>query len=218
MPATWRSGADTAADLRPPELASLGGCDFVEDPSLDAREADAAWLPDPDALVALGPGVRDDDDPFSLWAIPGRKSLYHDGKRILLNSRLGRRVLRLAISLSLREGAPYAYAIPPGRPGPRAAAAELADALAGVPERRRGAAVSRTMLVHMRALQALDAENAGASEREIAALVLGSVDAGAAWNDSAARAQVRYLLQHGRALRDGGYRQLLRDSGEETAS
>lgn len=196
---------------------SPGGCDFLEDSRLDAREANAVWLPDPDALVALGPAVRDDDDPFSLWGIPGRKSLFHDGTRLLLNSRLGRRVVRLAISLALREGASYANTVPSRRPGPRAAAAELADALAGVPERRRGAAVSRTMLVHMRALQALDADKAGASEREIAALVLGSVDAGGAWNDSAARAQVRYLLEHGRALRDGGYRQLLREDGKGAA-
>lgn len=189
---------------------SLGGCDFLEDPRLDAREADIAWLPDPDALLALGPAVRDDDEPFSLWSIPGRKSLFHDGTRLLVRSRFGRRVVRLAISLSLSEGAPYAYAISPGRSGSRAAAAELADALAGVPDRRRGAAVSRTMLVHMRALQALDADKAGASEREIASLVLGPIRPDLAWNDSAARAQVRYLLRHGHALRDGGYRQLLR--------
>lgn len=197
---------------------SPGGCDFAEDPNLDARDADPAWLPDPDALIGVGPAVRDDDDAFSLWAIPGRKSIVHDGKRLLLKSRLGRRVVRLAVSLTLGEGQPYAYALPPGsRARERAAGAiDLAEAIAGAAERRAPSAVTRPMLVHMRTLQALDLKRAGASDRRIAELVLGASETDLSWNDSAARAQVRYLLRAGRRLRDGGYRGLLHAPGKES--
>ena len=68
------------------------------------------------------------------------------------------------------------------------------------------------MLVHMRALQALDAEADGASEREIAKIVFGAAEPGEKFNDSAQRANVRYLLKVGKRLRDGGYRDLLRPS------
>ena len=49
----------------------------------------------------------------------------------------------------------------------------------------------------------------GASERAIADLVFGPFDEPQSWNDSAMRANVRYLLDHSRYLRDGGYRDLL---------
>ena len=90
-------------------------------------------------------------------------------------------------------------------------AADLAEMLdnAASAHRGRGAVVSRSAVVHMRALQALDAEAAGASERDLARLIFGSAEADATWNASPTRAKIRYLLRHGRALRDGGYRQLL---------
>ena len=106
---------------------------------------------------------------------------------------------------------PFAYAVPAGardRSGFQAAA-DLDAALAGTPVKTRRPPVTRTDLVHMRSLQALDAEQAGASERAIAELVLGPFDEPESWNDSPVRAQVRYLLDHGRAYRDGGYRDLL---------
>ena len=164
--------------------------------------------------------MRDDEDLFSLWAIPGRKSIVHDGKRLLLKSRLGRRVVRLAVSLTLNDGQPYAYALPPGRRARERAAAitDLAEALTGVPERRAAGAVTRPMLVHMRTLQALDAKRTGASDRDIAELVLGFSEIDLSWNDSAARAQVRYLLRAGRHLRDGGYRALLHPAAKEKKS
>lgn len=163
--------------------------------------------------------MRDDDDAFSLWAIPGPKSIVHDGKRLLVKSRLGRRLVRLAVSLTLSDGAPYAFAVPPGRDrraqDARQATEQLIDVLHGVKLPRRGAALTRGQIVHMRALQALDAERAGLSERDIGEAVLGAVPGGDKWNDSAERAQIRYLLRHGRRYRDGGYRRLLRASGDQ---
>jgi hypothetical protein len=202
-----------------PDRRQPGGCDFAEDPTLDARDADPAWLPDPDALIGVGPAVRDEDDTFSLWAIPGRKSIVHDGKRLLVKSRLGRRMVRLAVSLSLRDGQPYAFALPPGRRARERAAAtvDLAEAIAGPPTPATAGGITRPMLVHMRTIHALDAKRAGASDREIAELVLGQTETDVSWNDSAARAQVRYLLRAGRRLRDGGYRTLLHPPGKEVS-
>ena len=195
----------------PPVAPSPGGYDFLEDPALDARTAEPIWLPDPDPLMTVTPAIVDGAAPFSFWALPGRKSLVHDGQRLLMRSTIGRRVLRVAVSLALGDGMPFAYAVPAGERGQRGlkAAAALDAMLAGAGTKPRKPAVTRSDLVHMRALQALDAEGDGASERAIAELVFGPLDEPESWNDSAVRASVRYLLDHGRGLRDGGYRDLL---------
>ena len=216
-PATGAIGSSIARhELLPNRRApigspSLGGCDFLENPTSDARAAEPVWLPDPDPLVAVAPAVVDAAEPFSIWSVPGRKSLVHDGRRLLLRTTLGRRVYRLAVSLSLGEGMPFAYATPSGPRGRRSlqAAAELDAALAGTALKPRAPPITRSDLVHMRALQALDAERDGASEHGIATLVFGAFDEPESWNDSAVRANVRYLLDHGRRFRDGGYRDLL---------
>jgi len=194
-----------------PAAPSLGGCDFLEDPALDARAAEPLWLPDPEPLVAVVPADLDEAAAFSLWSVPGRKSLVHDGRRLLLRTMFGRRVVRLAVSLSLGDGMPFAYAAPAGRRARRTleAAAELDAALADAPLKARSPPITRSDLVHMRALQALDAERDGASEHAIATLVFGAFDEPESWNDSAIRANVRYLLHHGRRFREGGYRDLL---------
>jgi len=157
------------------------------------------------------PADLDEAAAFSLWSVPGRKSLVHDGRRLLLRTMFGRRVVRLAVSLSLGDGMPFAYAAPAGRRARNTleAAAELDAALADAPLKTRSPPVTRSDLVHMRALQALDAEREGASELAIATLVFGAFDEPESWNDSAIRANVRYLLSHGRRFRDGGYRDLL---------
>lgn len=201
--------------MRRQEAPRPGACDFAEDPTLDAREAEPVWLPDPDALIGVGEAVRDDTDRFSLWSLPGRKSIVHDGRRLLVRSRLGRRVVRLALSLGVGDTTPFAFAMPPR--GVYPTEGDLA-AIGGALTGRNGALPSSTPLtrshmVHMRALLALDAEAGGASEREIAMIVFGETDRTPAWNGSALRANVRYLLRHGRAFRDGRYRELLRSIG-----
>ncbi len=135
----------------------------------------------------------------------------HDGRRLLLRTTVGRRVVRVAISLSLGDGMPFAYAVPAGLRARRSlhAAAELDAALGRAPLKPRKPPITRGDLVHMRGLQALDAEGEGRSERGIAELVFGNFEEPESWNDSAIRANVRYLLDHGRRLRDGGYRDLL---------
>lgn len=168
-------------------------------------------MADPDPLMVVAPADDDEAAVFSLWAIPGRKNLVHDGKRLLLRTTLGRRVVRLAVDLNLADGRAFAYAIPAGRRSAvkRKAAQDVEAALAGEAQAQFGTGVTRTDLVHMRAVQALDAHAAGASERDLALLLFPGRDT-EDFNDSALRAQVRYLLQHGRAFRDGRYRELLR--------
>src|SRR3546814_7271716 len=62
----------------------------------------------------------------------------------------------------------------------------------------------------MRALQALDGALAGASQRRIATVLFGEEDVAARWSpDGELRAQVRYLIQRGRAMMEGEYRSLL---------
>ena len=61
----------------------------------------------------------------------------------------------------------------------------------------------------MRALQALDAAAAGATEREIAELVFWESPPSETFNDSALRGHVRYLVDVGEKFRDGGYRDLV---------
>jgi hypothetical protein len=160
--------------------------------------------------LTIGPAFDDDAALFSLWSLPGGKSLVHDGRRLVVRTHLGRRDLRIALAPSLADGDPFAYAVPAGPRGRRGlqAAIEVDLALAG-DGRPPKPCVTRGDFVHMRALQALDAERDGASEREIATLVFGTAHTPEGWNDSALRANVRYLLNHGRAMRDGGYRDLL---------
>lgn len=156
---------------------------------------------------------------FSVWRIPGRKVLIGDGRRLLLLSIVGRRMLRLAIGAGLREGAPYAYTI---RAGPRAKAHWRAvENFIDHMERRhapRELAIerpSRLAIVHMRTLQALDGVLAGASQREIAAAIFGADRVARDWApDSELRAQVRHLIRRGRAFMNGEYRSLLGTASE----
>lgn len=128
-----------------------------------------------------------------------------------MRTAVGRRIVRLALDLSLADRRPFAYAIPAGRRSAvkRRAAEAVEAALHADAAAIAGGGVTRTDLVHMRALQVLDAQAAGASERDLATLLFPGRDT-EPFSDSALRAQVRYLIRHGRAFRDGRYRELLR--------
>jgi hypothetical protein len=66
--------------------------------------------------------------------------------------------------------------------------------------------VGRAALLHLRALQALDASQAGAHHRDIAEAVFGAEAVRARWTaDSELRAQVRHLLSRAQGLMRGGY-------------
>lgn len=69
----------------------------------------------------------------------------------------------------------------------------------------------------MRALLALDAKAAGASDLQIARTLIPSPQLSDAWSsDSAERALVRDALKRGRAFRDGRWRDLVWGAGRPT--
>nr|WP_246881463.1 DUF2285 domain-containing protein [Acidovorax sp. JG5] len=66
--------------------------------------------------------------------------------------------------------------------------------------------ITRASLLHLHALQALDAWQAGAHHRDIAGALFGVDSVGKRWTaDSELRAQVRHLLTRAEGLMRGGY-------------
>jgi hypothetical protein len=195
-----------------------------EDPDVDAFNAQPVWRPDPVGLVriAADDGEAFDTDRFSLWTMAGRKSLLHDGRRLLLSITLGTRVLRISVASELRDAEAFAYVIPAG-PAARMrwrgvehylAVLRAAEPVAPYAVHSRP---GRLVTLHMHALHALDARAAGASHRDIAAAIFGEQRMAESWHaDSELRAQVRHLLRRGDAFVHGGYRQfLLQSTGKD---
>jgi hypothetical protein len=193
-----------------------GGCNFVEDPALDAREVQPQWLPSPSSVVRLIDVDEDDRDTrFSLWRIPGRKTLLHDGRQLHLTSELGSSRLRLLLSTGLCEGGSFAFVVPAGADvrSAWAASARVSAILSARPVQRPRLTLRRPThmgLWHMRALQALDGALSGASQREIAVALFGADSVARNWHaDSELRARVRYLIRRASALMNGDYCSLL---------
>jgi len=205
--------------------AAPWGLRLLEDPARDARQAQSAWLPDPDGLPQLHPdGAAASDAPvFGVWRMPGRKQLAHDGHRLLLTAYRPEGTLRAALSPALEHGMPYAHGLAAGaRLGERWRAAtatmERLDGYYGRDAARPGIHAQahshqrpdRIALMHMRSLQTLDGMAVGATHREIAQALFGAAAVAERWHDlGELRAQVRRLARRGQALVDGGYRRLL---------
>lgn len=200
-------------------FAERWGVAFPENPDLDARMVQPVWHNAPDALVRV---TTDDDetgdgDPFSLWAIPGRKSLRHDSRRLLLTAAVGGRVLRMTISNDVCHGGAFAYFIQSGSRAQaqcKAVQEQLTSSVSRVAEPAKGYRVvarpGRIALLHMRALQGLDGLRAGASQREIAVAIFGDEPVAERWHaDSELRAQTRHLIRRGEAFARGEYRSLV---------
>lgn len=205
----WR-----ARDETPAHEVERWGC-HVDDPALDARDIHVDWRPRPPTQVKLEMDVESSSCwPFSLWRIPGFKSLQHHGHHLTLTVQIHRQIFRLTLSPNLQEGQPFAFSVP-AHADPRAswpalsAVRELLN-----PEKpfrpKPSARPDRQAILHMRTLQALDGELAGASHREIAEVIFGREDVFQRWaTDSELRAHIRYLLRRGRKLVNDGYRALL---------
>lgn len=205
----WHTQASAAA--QPWGLRTL------EDPALDAREALPDWL---NARACAIRVIPDDDpapeaSPFEFWRLPGRKQLQHDGRGLVLAVRWPGSGVRLMLAPELRDGMPHAFAMRACREPCtryRDAANDLDQLVAA--SRCEPSAATRPRPRHstlqtLLTLQALDANQAGASLREIAEGLFGSAEVASDWHaDSALRARVRRLVQRGRSLVDGGYREL----------
>jgi hypothetical protein len=202
---------------RPQHEAHRWGLRLLEDPARDARDAHADWFPDPSSVVQVYPDADPTADAllFQLWHIPGRKHLTHDGKRLVLTTQLVDRMLRMAISPALEDGMAYAYAVRAGcqlRERWRVIEAELAmlDIAKVHCTAIATARPSRTSMLHMRTLQALDGTLAGASQRGVAEVLFGITAVAERWyDDGDLRAQVRRLIRRGQTLTGGGYHRLL---------
>lgn len=210
-------GYRLAWHTRAADAAQPWGLRTLEDPALDAREALPDWL---NARACAIRVIPDDDpapeaSPFMLWRLPGRKMLQHDGRGLVLSARWPGCCVRLMLAPELHDGMPHAFAMRACR-GPCARYRDMADALDQLATASRcepSAATcprpSQSSLQALLTLQALDANQAGASLRKIAEGLFGSATVASDWHaDSALRARVRRLVQRGRALVDGGYREL----------
>ncbi len=191
-----------------------GGCTDLEDPYRDAREARPQWQTTaaPIRIVPSSAGPA-----FSLWRLPGSKSLaVSDQHALVLAAGTRGAMLTLTVDVGLLLGDAYAFLVPsltePDDAARVMSRVRLAmQGSAALSPERAPSGVSRTALVHLRALQALDGIAAGASHRTIARVLFGAEEVTGRWTaDGELRAQVRYLVRRARALRDGGYRSLLK--------
>ncbi|MBN9403822.1 MAG: DUF2285 domain-containing protein [Burkholderiales bacterium] len=180
------------------QAALRWGLRLLEDPALDARDAQPAWLPGHDAVVQLYPNADPpmDAERFTLWRIPGHKQLLHDGKRLALIAHTPGHCLRFALAPGLEDGMAVAYAYR-GR-----SVTHAPDTPAPMARPRPPPAA----LLELHTLQALDATLAGASLREVGEGLFG---ADADWySDGGLRSKARRLVRRGDALMRGGYRRL----------
>jgi len=159
----------------------------------------------------------DECDPkvaFSLWSIPGRKSLFHDGSDLLLTAQDSHQTLRLILSADIQDGGAFAFSVPGSHLQESWPTATRVSELLKLKRRSSKRAATRRpgrhALVHMRSLQALDGESAGATHRDIASAIFGESEVWRRWaTNSEMRAQVRYFLRRGHRLVEGGYQGLL---------
>ena len=146
---------------------------------------------------------------FDLWRIPGRKRLVMDGHDLALTADVSALRMRLSLSGTLEDGGAYVGAVPltPGLRGQLDGYREQAQVLEGhVPQIPSGRPATRAALLHLRALQALDAAQAHASHRDLAIALFGLDAVRAQWHaDGVLRAQVRHLVARAEGLMRRGY-------------
>lgn len=146
---------------------------------------------------------------FDLWRVPGRKRLALGGAGLTLRADVSAQRLRVTLADDLADGATYTCTVPLG-PGLRSqldALTTQAQILEGhAPAAAPARAATRGALLHLRALQALDGAQAGASHRDIAQALFGLEAVVHRWyDDGELRAQVRHLLRRAEAYMQGGY-------------
>lgn len=162
---------------------------------------------------------------FSAWHIPGRKRIAHAGAELVITAVHGPHSLRASLSPELEDGAAYGLVVPLDAPlRARLPGYEMqARVLRGEVPPQLPRQATRNTLLHLRALQALDATQAGAGHRDIAGALFGAEAVQHRWSaDSELRAQVRHLLTRAEGLMRGGYlalagvrQQSTRDPGDE---
>jgi hypothetical protein len=212
---TAKTGRGLYRNLQVPR-ALPGGCNFVENPDLDAREVEPVWIGDTDRDVRIDLADSSSNAlKFSLWRIPGRKRLFHHGNQLALFAEQGRNRLRVSLAAPIIDQHPFAFSISAGADlrGSWKTISRITDSLENRPVRHKQAISDRPAaraLLHASVLQALDGALAQVSKRDIGVALFGLAEVSRRWHaDSELRAQVRYLVRRGRALMDGGYLRLV---------
>ncbi len=178
---------------------------------LDARQVHPLWATGTDDLLQVRSAsahTATARQRFSLWRIPGRKRLTHAGAALIITAEHGPHCVRASLSTELEEGAAYGFAVPlDAHLRTRLSDYQMqARALQGERPQSSFRQLSRTSLLHLRALQALDAAQAGARHRDIAEALFGCDAVRSRWSaDGELRAQVRHLLSRAQGLMRGGY-------------
>lgn len=116
--------------------------------------------------------------------------------------------LRASLSTELEDGSPYGLTVPlDTHLRTRLSGYQVqANAIQGQWPSVVAKKVTRASLLHLHALQALDAWQAGASHRDIAGALFGADVVRARWTaDGELRAQVRHLLTRAEVFMRGGY-------------
>lgn len=145
---------------------------------------------------------------FDLWKIPGRKYLSHAGSQLNIRAEHGSNRLRVSLSTELQHGTAYGLTVPlDAQLRTRLTGYQAqANAIQGQWPPVAAKKVTRASLLHLYALQALDASQAGAHHRDIAGALFGLDAVRKRWTaDSELRAQVRHLLTRAEGLMRGGY-------------
>lgn len=145
---------------------------------------------------------------FDLWKIPGRKRLVHSDAQLNITAEHGPNRLRASLSTELEDGGAYGLTVPfdahlrTRLTGYQAQANAIQGQWPPVVAKK----ITRSALLHLHALQALDASQAGAHHRDIAGALFGADAARKRWTaDGELRAQVRHLLTRAEGLMRGGY-------------
>lgn len=187
-----------------------GACDVAEDPELDARQVWPLWNRADDSAVQVC-GDRTDgvaSSAFSVWRVPGRKHMAHRGSRLCLGSSCGPVHMLATMPLAMEDGTPYRLSVPLDSHLRARLGGYQQDALLlqGLRPRAAARAPTRSALLHLRALQALDGVAAGASQREIAEVLFGIESTRERWTDDGElRAQVRHLISRAEGFVRHGY-------------
>ena len=190
---------------------AAGGCRVAEDPRLDARQARPLWTAAADALLQVRTFRAHDTSTgpvFSLWKIPGRKYLSHAGSQLNIKAEHGSNRLRASLATALETGVAYGLTVPlDTHLRTRLTGYQVqANAIQGQWPPVAAKKVTRASLLHLHALQALDASQAGAHHRDIAGALFGVDAVRTRWTaDGELRAQVRHLLTRAEGLMGGGY-------------
>ena len=192
-----------------------GGYPVLIDPALDARAARPIWRPDPPTTLRLVRSATLNVGRSAGLRIGNCGSLHDkvgDEHGAYFTARTAQQEWRLHVADDVSPQDDLAFQIAADGYAQRRfdAAGQFLRELSGGSGATRARPDARARRLHMDILQALDGAAAGASHRDIALALFGARRTAEHWNpDGHLRARVRYCLKRGRALVQGGYRQLI---------